>query len=153
MRFYYGAYSQGATGGDDQHLTSGIGFATAPMNRFAGLQPLPRSDQPTLKAPLENIGQVTLKPVHLAGSTILLLNADASAGAVRVEVLDATGKRVRGFSREDAVPIKGDSLRHRVAWRSKSLAELAEGDYMLRLHLENATLYALTFSENAAANK
>ncbi len=153
MRFYYGAYSQGATGGDDLRLASGLGLATAPLDRFAGLQPVPRSDQPTLKAPLENIGQVTLKPVHLAGTTRLLLNADASAGAVRVELLDAAGKRVRGFSRDDAVPIKGDSLRHPVLWRSQSLADLPAGNYLLRLHLENAIVYALTFSENSAATK
>ena len=54
IRFYYGAYSQGATGSDDIKLTTGIGLATLPRDRFAGLRPVPRSDQPTLKKPLEN---------------------------------------------------------------------------------------------------
>src|SRR5439155_8917301 len=115
------------------------GLATMARDRFAGLQSLPRSDQPTLKRPLENIGQVTLKPVHLAGMVNITLNADASACAVRVEILDADGKRVRDCSYADALPLKGDSLQHAVRWRSKSSAQLPPGQYMIRLHLENAT--------------
>ena len=59
IRFYYGAYGGGATGGDNYDFASGIGFATMRRDRFAGLQPLARSDQPTLKKPLENVGLVT----------------------------------------------------------------------------------------------
>ena len=103
IRFYYGAYSQGATGSDDVKLTTGIGLATLPRDRFAGLQPVPRSDQPTLKNPLEKMGQVTLKPLDLTGVKSLELNADAAGGEVRVEILDGEGRRVRGFSREDAM--------------------------------------------------
>jgi len=84
IRFYYGAYSQGATGSDDVKLTTGIGLATLPRDRFAGVQPVPRSDQPTLKAPLEKTGQVTLKPLDLTGVKRLELNADAVGGEVGV---------------------------------------------------------------------
>jgi hypothetical protein len=143
MHFYYGAYSQGATGSDDSKLTSGIGLATMPRDRFAGLQTVPRSAQPTLKHPLENIGQVTLKPMRLGASEITV-NADATAGAVRAEILDADGKRIRGFTYEDAVPMKGDSLRHPARWKGKEIRELSPGDYLIRLHLENATVYALS---------
>ncbi|MBP7935602.1 MAG: hypothetical protein KA354_13225 [Phycisphaerae bacterium] len=144
IRFYYGAYSQGATGGDDYNLGSGIGFASIPRDRFAGIRSVERSDQPTLLKPLEHVGQVTLKPIDLAGYTGILVNADASAGSVRVEVLDKRGKRVRGFSRDDCLPVKGDSLRHPVAWKDRRLGDLAAGKHMLRLHLERATVYAVT---------
>ena len=146
IRFYYGAYSQGATGGDDLHLTSGIGLAVMPRDRFAGLQPLPQTAQPALNRTLQDIGQVTLKPLRFQGRTQLFLNADAAAGSIRVEVLDAQGKRVRGLSAEDALPIRGDSLRHPVRWRSSSLSALPPGEYLLRLHLEKATVYSLTLS-------
>ena len=102
IRFYYGAYSQGATGSDDLKLTTGIGLATMRRDRFAGLQPVPRSDQPTLKKPLERIGQVTLKPMDFSGVRKLELNADAAGGSIRVEILNSDGKRVRGFSYDDA---------------------------------------------------
>jgi hypothetical protein len=144
IRFYYGAYSHGATGGDDMKLTTGIGLATLPRDRFAGLQPVPRSDQPTLKTPLEKVGQVTLKPLDLTGVKRLELNADAAGGEVRAEILDGEGKRVRGFCREDAMVVTGDSLRHSLRWQACSITNLPSGSYMLRLHLHNATAYALT---------
>lgn len=147
IRFYYGAYSQGATGGTDYNFASGIGIATMPRDRFAGLRPLARSDQPTLKHPLENVGQVTLKPIILGGSSSIEVNADASAGEIRVEILDDDGKRVRGFSDDEAVPIKGNSLNHVVRWLSGGLSGLSEGPYMLRIHLKNATVYAITIRD------
>ena len=146
IRFYYGAYSQGATGSDDSKLTTGIGLATLPRDRFAGVQPVPRSDQPTLKAPLENVGQITLKPLNLAGVKSFELNADATGGEVHVEILDSDGRRVRGFAREDAIVVTGDSLRHSLGWQAHSITNLPSGSYMLRLHLHNATAYALTIN-------
>lgn len=144
IRFYYGAYSQGATGGDDYNLGSGIGLASIPIDRFAGIRSVERSDQPTLPKPLKNIGQVTLKPLDLARCGALTINADASAGTVRVELLDENGLRLRGYSRDECVPIKGDSLRHPVAWKVRQIASLPPGRYMLRLHLERATVYAVS---------
>lgn len=151
IRFYYGAYSQGATGSDDSKLASGIGIATMPRDRFAGLEPLARSDQPTLQKPLENTGQVTLKPTTLGPTCEIEINADASAGEIRVEILDVDGKRVRGFSYDDAVPIKGDSLKHPVRWNQRGLSSLPQQQYMLRIHLKNATVYALNIKGSAKA--
>jgi len=147
IRFYYGGYQGGATGGDDENMPSGVGFATIPLDRFAGIQPLAKSDQPTLSKPLEHIGQITLKPVDLAGFRHLSLNADASNGSVRAELLDSKGRRVRRFSADDCLPIRGDSLAHAVEWRSSSLTDLLPGRYMIRLHLDNATVYALSLTQ------
>ena len=147
IRFYYGAYSQGATGSDDLKLTTGIGLATMRRDRFAGLQPVSRSDQPTLKKPLERIGQVTLKPMDFSRVRKLELNADAAGGSIRVEILSSDGKRVRGFSYDDAIPLTGDSLRHSIRWQARQVKELPPGSYLLRLHLNNATVYALTVQE------
>jgi hypothetical protein len=144
IRFYYGGYSAGATSADNFKLTSGIGLATMPRDRFVGMQPVPRSDQPTLKKPLEKIGQVTLKPMNLSGVTNLELNADSTGGSIRVEVLDTEGRRVRSFGFDDATPLTGDSLGHPLRWQARQAKDLPAGDYMLRLHLNNATVYALT---------
>jgi hypothetical protein len=147
IRFYYGAYGQGATGGTDYNFASGIGMASMPRDRFAGLQPLARSDQPILKHPLENVGQVTLKPITIGRSCSIEVNADASTGEIRVEVLDGDGKRVQGFSYDEAVPIKGNSLKHAVQWKSGGLSGLPEQQYLLRILLKNATVYAITVRE------
>ena len=99
------------------------------------------------------IGQVTLRPLDLTGCREMTLNADAPGGSVQVEVLNADGYRVRGFAREDAVPITGDGLRLPVRWRGSSaeeartLADLPAGSYCLRLFLQNADLYAVTLIE------
>lgn len=144
IRFYYGAYAKGATGGDDYAFATGIGLATMQRDRFAGIETVPQTGQPALGKSLNHIGQVTLKPIPFAGLANITLNADASGGAVRVEILDADGKRLRGFTYDDAIPIKGDSLRHPVRWKSHSITQLPAQRYLLRLHLENATVYALS---------
>jgi len=149
IRFYYGAYDKGAIGGGAQiegaDQRSGVGLATIPRDRFAGLTTVELSAQPTLRKPLEHIGQITLKPLDLSGVRELALNADtAKKGEVRVELLDADGYRVPGFTRDDALPLTGDSLRHTVRWKAASLDKLPPGRYSPRLHLRHATLYALT---------
>ena len=138
IRFYYGGYAEGATGGDDITFKTGVGMASMPRDRFAALWPQ------------DEIGQVTLRPLDLSGYQSLTLNANAAAGSVQVEVLNADGYRVRGFAREDALPITGDGLHLPVRWRgssaseTKTLADLPAGSYCLRIYLQNAELYAAT---------
>lgn len=144
IRFYYGAYSQGATGETGERIISGIGLASLPRDRFAGLRSLERTEGGTLTKPAEHVGQVTLKPIDLRGVRHITVNADASEGAVRVELLDEKGYRIRGFTRDDATPLRGDNLRHPVAWARRTLGHLPPGRYMLRIHIERATVYAVT---------
>ena len=146
IRFYYGGYAGGATGADNLTGASGVGVATIPRDRFAGVRPVERSDQATLKTPAEHVGQVTLKAVELSKDSKITINADARDGAVRVELLDAEMRRVRGFSRDDATVIRGDSLRHAVTWNEKTLADLPPGRYHLRAHLERALLFAVSIT-------
>lgn len=132
IRFYYGAYSEGATSGDDDYQVSGIGLATLPRDRFAGL------------LPMESIAQITFKPIEITPGSGIAINADASNGAMWLEILDADAYRVPGFRREEAVPITGDNLRHEPRWQSKTLADLPAGTYHLRLHLDNAEVFAIS---------
>jgi hypothetical protein len=135
VRFYYGGYAEGATGGDDIAFKTGVGMASMPRDRFAGLRPI------------EGLGNVVLKPVELTGCREITLNADAKAGRVEVELLNAEGYRVRGYAREDAAPITGDGLRLPVRWQTKTLADLPAGSYCLRVFLQNADLYAVTLAQ------
>ena len=149
IRFYYGAYNYAPRDGTkfEPGQRSGIGMTRLPLDRFGGVKPVAQSDQTTLiRRPLENIGQVTFKPLDLAGTRQITINADATNGSVAVELLNEDGYRVRGFSKDDAVPLVGDSLRHKVAWKASDLSQLPPGRYMLRVHLNNATLYAVTFA-------
>ncbi|MEZ6128876.1 MAG: prolyl oligopeptidase family serine peptidase [Planctomycetaceae bacterium] len=148
IRFYYGGYNSGAIGGGakltDASQQSGVGFSTLPLDRFAGIRPVALSAQSTLKKPLENTGQVTLKPVSLSSIQQVSINADARGGEILVEILDEDGYRIRGFSRDDAVPFTGDSVQQPVTWKGKHLSDLPQGKHMLRLHLHNAEVFAVT---------
>ncbi len=147
IRFYYGAANVAPLNGvkSEPGERSGVGMASIPLDRFAGLRPVDKSAQITLRKPLENIGQVTLKPLDLKGCTQINVNADASKGAVRVELLNEEGYRVRGYSKEDAVVLQGDSLLHKAGWKDHGIENLPVGRYLLRFHLDNATVFAVTF--------
>ena len=137
IRFYYGGYSEGATGSDDHLLTTGIGMASLPLDRFVGL------------APIDDCGQITLRQLDLTGVVRIALNVQAAHGAAWVELLDEQGYRVRGFSRAEAVPIQGDLLVAEARWKQCELAALAPGNYCIRIYLEKASLFALTLDEES----
>jgi len=164
--FYYGGYRGTAIGGvglgeqkigsSDYH--SGIGLATMQKDRFVAIVPDPRislrnslkvsrdsvgKQAPTLAKP-NTIGQVTLRPLDLSKVKELTLNADATGGKISVELLDEDGYRLHGFSRDEAVPLTGNGLAQKVAWKEKTLSDLKPGKYMIRVHLDNAKLYACT---------
>jgi hypothetical protein len=166
MWFYYGGYrgtAIGAVGLDRQVVGakdyfSGIGLAMMKRDRFVAVAPDPaiglrnsrKVSRETVgvaapKAPKPNsIGQVTLRPLDLSAVRSITINADATKGRVFVEVLNEEGYRVRGFSKEDAVPVTSDALAAPIAWKEKTLAQLQPGRYMLRIHLDNARLFACT---------
>ncbi|HVX62655.1 MAG TPA: hypothetical protein VHC19_18695, partial [Pirellulales bacterium] len=150
IRFYYGGYHSGAIGGGakltDASQQSGVGLATIPLDRFAGIRPVAVSAQSTLKKPLHNIGQVTLQPIDLTEIDQILVNGNASEGAIRVEILTEEGYRLRGFTKDDAIPIATDALRGSVRWNERGLHDLPPGKYLLRLHLDNAEVFALTLT-------
>jgi len=110
---------------------SAIGLATLPLDRFVGLQ----ADQES--------GVATTRPFKLDGSR-LQLNADARAGAIRVEVLDQKGTPMRGFSAEECRGLqKSDSLRAPIEWNSqRHLGELKGEVIRLRFRLRDAKLFA-----------
>jgi len=134
IRFYYGAYGRPWNFSDGEQI-SGIGFATLPRDRFAGV------------SPIDEVGQITFREMDLKNCQVISLNADATGGTIRAEILNADGYRVRGYSRDDAVVIRGDSFRHRLAWKNCDIRELPAGMYKLRLHLENAEVFAVSFSK------
>ena len=86
-------------------------------------------------------GTLLTRPFDLEGGR-LVVNADASAGRIAAEVVDAlTGDPVAGLSEGDCVPVGGDSLGAVISW--KGGAELSHhGPVRVRFSLEGARLYA-----------
>ena len=90
------------------------------------------------------IGQVTLRALDLTGVKAITLNADASKGAARLEILDEDGYRLHGFTKDEAVPLNSDDIAHEAKWKEKRITDLPAGRYLLRVHLEKADLFAIT---------
>ena len=148
MRFYYGAYSSGAIGGGSNitgdQQKSGVGMVSLPLDRFAGLRSEPQPPTAKIKSP-PDIGQVTLKPLDLAGRTEIYVNANTTKGAVWCEILDEHGFRVPGFEKSSCTPLKKkDTTRSRFTWKNKKLSELPKATYLIRLHLQSASVYSIS---------
>lgn len=156
MRFYYGGYRGTAIGGiglneqkpgtADYH--SGIGMVSTPRDRFVALainSDCPVKAQKPGKPKITNtIGQVTLKAQDITGISTITINANATDGSAWVEILNEDGFRLHGFTKEEATPLKGDSLAFAARWKEKELADLPPGNYLIRVHLLQAELYAVS---------
>ncbi len=93
----------------------------------------------------EEDGSVVTEAFLSEGET-LYVNAVADDGEITVEVLDADGRPVPGFGREDAIALKEDSARQAAAWREGSrLPDPAGGPIHLRFNLNGARLYSYWF--------
>ena len=125
---YYGGMSKGHKNEDDQMA---IGLATLRLDGFVSLS---AGDEP---------GVVTTRPFGVEGSQ-LELNVDASQGQVSVEILDAAGQPIPGFTRQDyRRRERVDALRLQPGWENQAgIAALAGEVVRLRFHLQNAHLYA-----------
>jgi len=101
----------------------------------------------------EAAGIAVTRPLSFEGNRLTLNVAapcqmgSATAGRVLVEIQDAKGRAIPGFSLADCDPIKTDSVRYVVSWKgNNNLAQLAGRVVCLKFKMQNAKLYALQFS-------
>jgi hypothetical protein len=85
--------------------------------------------------------------VQLVNDT-LRINADASGGEIRIEILDESGQAIEPFTVTNCRPIVGDNVRHKVSWKgADNFSTLRGKDVRLRLVMKNAKLYAFWTGE------
>lgn len=116
--------------------TTGIGLATLPADRFVALQPDDKN----------RAGELQTKLFTADGKT-LLVNADVAEGDLQVELLDANGQVIPGFTRESSLLKRHDALRWTVIWTdgttTKHLGDRrANQPVALRFLLRNGSLFA-----------
>ena len=92
-------------------------------------------------------GTLTTKPLTFEGGK-LLINANAKWGSVLVEILDARGKPISGFSREDCDALNEDKIHHAVSWHGKADLKALEGEVIkLKFYLRGAKLFSFVFKD------
>ncbi len=91
-------------------------------------------------------GTLLTKPLLCSGST-LRINADAPAGEIRAEFLDADGQPIPGRDLASAIPFTGDAVNTQLQWQppSEGPPSLIGQPISIRFHLRNADLYSFWF--------
>jgi len=87
----------------------------------------------------------------------ILVNADASGGAIEAELVTPFGQVVEGFGRGDCVPVTSDGKDQPVRWKGdrgtgKLISEHV-GGLCLKLYLKNARLYSYTIEKSDPEGK
>lgn len=91
-------------------------------------------------------GWLITPPLRFAGNKLELNLDTGGGGETKVEILDAFGDPIPGYTLADADPINGNSVRIPVAWRgSTDLSGLAGRTVQLHLRMRDARLYAFQF--------
>jgi len=117
-------------GGDGYNFASGIGLrhhAAGPFRGICNRWPGATSHLETTAGKRRAGDAQTHYARHQPASSLTPM---LSAGEIRVELLDADGKRVRGFSQDDAVPIPGRFVETRRAVEVRRLSGLPEQPYL-----------------------
>jgi len=110
----------------------GLGMASVRPDRFVALA---ADEQP---------GTLVTRQFTLPSAEIYL-NADvARDGEVRMELLTAKGEPVPGFGLEQCLPMRGDSLEHRVVWQGQpSYSAVVGKPVRWRLRATRARLFSV----------
>jgi len=93
-------------------------------------------------------GDLLTKPVKFAGKRLLLNFATSAAGGIRVEIQDADGKPIPGFTLADCRETIGNEIERAVKWKGgDDVSRLAGRAVRLRFVMADADLFALRFGE------
>ena len=99
----------------------------------------------SLHAPYEG-GEMLTRPLRFKGSQLEINYATSAAGSLRVEIQDAQGEPLSGFSLEECPGILGDEIQRIVAWENGSdVSSLSGKTVRLRFVMKDADLYSIRF--------
>ena len=101
----------------------------------------------SVRAPYEG-GELVTKPLVFTGRRLCLNYSTSAAGSVRVELQDAEGQPVAGYSLQDSREMYGDEIEGVVIWRGiAELGGMAGRPVRLRFVMRDADLFALRFGQ------
>lgn len=100
----------------------------------------------SLNAPRKG-GEVITKPFKFDGQKLSINFATSIAGAIRIELQDADGNAIPGFTLEECAELYGDNLDREVSWKGGAIpGNLLDRTIRLRIVLTDADLYSFKFN-------
>jgi len=95
-------------------------------------------------------GEFVTKPFTFQGRQLEINESTSAAGRIRVEIQDADGDVIEGYTLEDSETIYGDRIRHVVRWGTQQeqngdVSRLAGQPIRLRFVMQEADLYSFKF--------
>ena len=91
-------------------------------------------------------GEMLTKPVIFSGQELEINYRTSAPGVVRVELQDAAGQPISGYTLDDCPEIIGDEIARRVAWKQgPDVSRLGGQRVRLRFVMKDADLFALQF--------
>lgn len=91
-------------------------------------------------------GEVLTKPFTFSGKELEVNYSTAAAGDIQIEIQDADGKAVSGFTLADCKQLIGNEIGRTVTWGDKSdLSTLISKPVRLRIRMKDADLFSIRF--------
>lgn len=92
-------------------------------------------------------GEALTKPFIFDGKELEINYSTSAAGEIRVEILDAAGKPIPGYTLGDSQVIIGNEISRAVSWKGNTnVASLAGKPIRLRIQLKDADLFSFKFN-------
>ncbi len=143
--YFYVSGRQGRPGTNAPGVCA-TGLATLRRDGFASMDWMPEDARVLRQGRTpSDAGTLTTRAVQFSGGH-LFVNADATGGELRVEVLDRQGRIIAPFTREACAPIAGSGTRLPVRWATGSLGDLAGDPVRFRFSMTRGRLYAFWVS-------
>jgi hypothetical protein len=102
----------------------------------------------SVRAPASG-GEVLTQPLVFTGDRLSVNFATSAAGGVRIELQDALGHPIPGFTLEEAVELIGNEIERDVSWQGGTdVSSLAGKPVRLRFVMTDADLYSYRFIED-----
>lgn len=93
-------------------------------------------------------GEMVTRPLRFSGKTMEINYSTSAAGSVRVEIQDAAGTPVPGFTLADSREIIGDEISRVVSWKGGAdLGHLGSKAIRLRFVLKDADVFSFRFKD------
>lgn len=135
LYFYYGAWSGYSPKNiSDMYAGGSTGLAKLRRDGFASMNASGQG------------GYLITRKITFIGKN-LFVNIENPEGELQVEILDENYKIIRGFSKENCIPVSANKTLQEIRWKNvKDLTSLINKKVRIRFYLVNGKLYSFWIS-------